>query len=65
MEPVQDSATRTEKASTERVALTHAAAELLVKLTDIHGPLTFHQSAGCCDGSTATCSMPSSAMSAT
>ena len=40
---------------TERVALTPAAAELLVKLTGIHGPLMFHQSGGCCDGSSPMC----------
>ncbi len=40
---------------TERVALTPAAAELLVKLTDLHGPLMFHQSGGCCDGSAPMC----------
>ena len=40
---------------TERVALTPAAAELLVKLTGIHGPLMFHQSGGCCDGSAPMC----------
>ena len=32
-----------------RVALTPAAAELLV-IYEIHGPLMFHQSGGCCDG---------------
>jgi uncharacterized protein len=40
---------------TARVALTPAAAELLVKLTDMHGPLMFHQSGGCCDGSAPMC----------
>jgi len=40
---------------TERVALTPAAAELLVKLTAVHGPLMFHQSGGCCDGSAPMC----------
>jgi uncharacterized protein (DUF779 family) len=40
---------------TARVALTPAAAELLVKLTEIHGPLMFHQSGGCCDGSAPMC----------
>jgi uncharacterized protein len=40
---------------TERVALTPAAAGLLVKLTGIHGPLMFHQSGGCCDGSAPMC----------
>ena len=50
MEPVQDSATRI-----QRVALTPAAVELLVRLTAIHGPLMFHQSGGCCDGSAPMC----------
>ena len=40
---------------TERVALTSAAAELLVKLSALHGPLMFHQSGGCCDGSAPMC----------
>ena len=40
---------------TGRVALTPAAAELLVRLTAIHGPLMFHQSGGCCDGSAPMC----------
>jgi uncharacterized protein len=39
----------------ERVALTPAAEELLVRLTAIHGPLMFHQSGGCCDGSAPMC----------
>jgi uncharacterized protein (DUF779 family) len=39
----------------ERVTLTPAAADLLVKLTEIHGPLMFHQSGGCCDGSSPMC----------
>ena len=43
------------RSDVERVALTPAAAELLVKLTDIHGPLMFHQSGGCCDGSAPMC----------
>jgi uncharacterized protein (DUF779 family) len=40
---------------TARVALTPAAADLLLRLTDIHGPLMFHQSGGCCDGSSPMC----------
>jgi uncharacterized protein (DUF779 family) len=40
---------------TARVALTPAAADWLVKLTEIHGPLMFHQSGGCCDGSSPMC----------
>ena len=39
----------------ERVALTPAAADLLVTLTELHGPLMFHQSGGCCDGSSPMC----------
>lgn len=39
----------------ERVALTPAAADLLLKLTELHGPLMFHQSGGCCDGSSPMC----------
>jgi hypothetical protein len=38
-----------------RVDLTPAAAELLRELADIHGPLMFHQSGGCCDGSAPMC----------
>ncbi|NOJ60267.1 DUF779 domain-containing protein [Arthrobacter sp. 260] len=38
-----------------RVALTGPAVELLRKLWDIHGPLMFHQSGGCCDGSSPMC----------
>jgi uncharacterized protein len=43
------------ESGTARVALTPAAAEWLVKLTVIHGPLMFHQSGGCCDGSSPMC----------
>lgn len=38
-----------------RVALTPEAAELLRKLWAIHGPLMFHESGGCCDGSSPMC----------
>ena len=38
-----------------RVDLTPAAAELLRELAGIHGPLMFHQSGGCCDGSAPMC----------
>jgi uncharacterized protein (DUF779 family) len=38
-----------------RVALTAAAVELLNKLWLQHGPLMFHQSGGCCDGSSPMC----------
>lgn len=39
----------------ERVALTDAAAALLAELQGEHGPLLFHQSGGCCDGSAPMC----------
>ena len=38
-----------------RVNYTPEAAELLLKLTKINGPLMFHQSGGCCDGSSPMC----------
>lgn len=38
-----------------RVDLTPAAADLLRRLRDTHGPLMFHQSGGCCDGSSPMC----------
>ncbi|CAL9464787.1 hypothetical protein SUDANB121_02725 [Nocardiopsis dassonvillei] len=39
----------------ERVAVTDAAAALLRELRTEHGPLMFHQSGGCCDGSSPMC----------
>ena len=38
-----------------RVAVTPAAADLLRELYAAHGPLMFHQSGGCCDGSSPMC----------
>ena len=38
-----------------RVDVTDAAASLLRQLTEQHGPLMFHQSGGCCDGSAPMC----------
>jgi len=38
-----------------RVAVTDAAATLLRQLTIKYGPLMFHQSGGCCDGSAPMC----------
>lgn len=39
----------------QRVDMTDAAAELLRELTAQYGPLMFHQSGGCCDGSAPMC----------
>ena len=38
-----------------RIETTPPADDLLRKLTSIHGPLMFHQSGGCCDGSAPMC----------
>jgi len=42
-------------AAPQRVLITSAAAELLGKLQQRHGPVMFHQSGGCCDGSSPMC----------
>jgi uncharacterized protein (DUF779 family) len=39
----------------DRVSATEAALELIAKLVALHGPLMFHQSGGCCDGSAPMC----------
>ncbi|WP_410581317.1 DUF779 domain-containing protein [Amycolatopsis sp. lyj-108] len=39
----------------ERVGLTPAAADLLRRLVSRRGPVMFHQSGGCCDGSAPMC----------
>ena len=39
----------------EQVAVTPAAAEVIDQLRERHGPLMFHQSGGCCDGSSPMC----------
>ena len=39
----------------ERVSITPKAAELLETLRETYGPLMFHQSGGCCDGSSPMC----------
>jgi uncharacterized protein (DUF779 family) len=38
-----------------RVDITPAAAEVIRSLRGTHGPLMFHQSGGCCDGSAPMC----------
>ncbi len=39
----------------ERVQATAACLELIDQLREKHGPLMFHQSGGCCDGSSPMC----------
>jgi uncharacterized protein len=43
----------------ERVTITDAARELVHQLRNTHGPLLFHQSGGCCDGSAPMCLLQS------
>ncbi|PPF21939.1 MULTISPECIES: DUF779 domain-containing protein [unclassified Rathayibacter] len=38
-----------------RVDVTAEAAGMLRRMTALHGPLMFHQSGGCCDGSSPMC----------
>ena len=40
---------------TPRVELSPAAEDLVGRLTATHGPVMFHQSGGCCDGSAPMC----------
>jgi len=44
-----------EPQSLARVVITPRAEALLKKLKERHGPLLFHQSGGCCDGSVPLC----------
>src|ERR1700712_4132077 len=39
----------------EQVLVTDSARELIASLQGEHGPLIFHQSGGCCDGSSPMC----------
>jgi uncharacterized protein len=39
----------------ERVIATEKALELIARLKEAHGALLFHQSGGCCDGSSPMC----------
>lgn len=50
-----EAAVTIENESTSRVALSDSAVELLRRLWQMHGPLMFHQSGGCCDGSSPMC----------
>jgi uncharacterized protein (DUF779 family) len=45
----------TEDTMTGRVDVTETAAALLREMAAVHGPLMFHQSGGCCDGSSPMC----------
>ena len=45
----------TETEAPAQVVCTAAATALMEKLAQKHGPLMFHQSGGCCDGSSPMC----------
>ncbi|GAC1310701.1 MAG: DUF779 domain-containing protein [Vulcanimicrobiaceae bacterium] len=45
----------TTNAPAERVTVTPAAVDLIERLVAKHGPVMFHQSGGCCDGSSPMC----------
>lgn len=51
----RDSVVTIDGETVSRVALSDEAVQLLRRLWDIHGPLMFHQSGGCCDGSSPMC----------
>lgn len=53
--PVLDARPEIPGEDTSRVAMTASALDLLTRLRRIHGPLMFHQSGGCCDGSAPMC----------
>jgi hypothetical protein len=40
---------------TESVSATRAALEVITRLEAAHGPVVFHQSGGCCDGTAPLC----------
>jgi uncharacterized protein len=44
-----------ERSMVERVCVTEAAEAVIRRLEAIHGKLLFHQSGGCCDGSSPMC----------
>jgi uncharacterized protein (DUF779 family) len=46
---------RNHRVTPHRALITQAAAELLERLQQRHGALMFHQSGGCCDGSSPMC----------
>lgn len=41
--------------ASSRIDCTEAAIDLIDRLVEQHGPLLFHQSGGCCDGSSPMC----------
>ncbi len=54
-EVASNDTTETETVRKERVRVTPKAAVVIKTLEAVHGPLMFHQSGGCCDGSAPMC----------
>ncbi|GAA4757938.1 DUF779 domain-containing protein [Citricoccus nitrophenolicus] len=52
---VLDTRPEVEDESVSRVGMSQAALDLITTLEQVHGPLMFHQSGGCCDGSSPMC----------
>jgi uncharacterized protein len=52
---VLDARPEVEGEAVSRVGMTSSAFELIGALEEVHGPLMFHQSGGCCDGSSPMC----------
>ena len=44
-----------DKESLQKVSATSASKQLLAEIIADHGPVLFHQSGGCCDGSSPMC----------
>jgi uncharacterized protein (DUF779 family) len=51
----QEISNKTEQEYVARVLVSDKAKEVIDELRDIHGELMFHQSGGCCDGSSPMC----------
>ena len=54
-DPMPTRAAERDPTAAPQVAITPAAAEVVDTLRAQHGPLIFHQSGGCCDGSAPMC----------
>ena len=54
-DPMPVRSPRRDVTAAPQVAITDAAAAIVDKLRAEHGPLIFHQSGGCCDGSAPMC----------
>jgi uncharacterized protein (DUF779 family) len=54
-DPVARNDDEKERQMVDRVEITEAATEIVARLKGIHGALMFHQSGGCCDGSSPMC----------